>query len=858
MSDADVDFFTRPTTQKKSAKNYENIVTDEILDRLKGVESSGDTYALNPKTKAGGAYQFTPEQTITMHKQGITFNPLIEKEARQAARTYLQQLVNRNEGDIRKALAQYGGFDKVDSTDYVNKVMGITTPKSLTAQLAQTNAPVVDEDVSFFQRVGPPPTQPKEIDLTKPAFVYPRAFGTRTGTFPEKQQVTGSRQPPSLEGMGGSLAAIGDVVAGAPSALLGLAGYGGLRLAGRTPEQAQETAQSTAGLIAQPIGKLTGTAGTPAYEQDVLTAPLRQLGQYTQTKAKEISQATGIPEQDVEFGLNAGMLAAPKIAKTVVPPVARAIGGVAETVGDVRGQMAQQFAAKQGQPQPTAQPAQVAPQFQSGGSAAVAHTNAVKSALSEARPELQASLAGKNPLEITPQELKAIEIHNKFAKVDPEFVPTEAQALQDVAKLSDEYNFKAKPGYEALRAKFEQRDPMLIKGFNNVKEEFAPQHSGVGQQGKANNILEDIKTNYVDVDNVKIKNAYNDLNDLNGNFAVDMQQASKNALAKIEASKRTNRIPKEIKDTLDAYAKGEYEGSGIDFENLRTDIASDVRKAQKASDGTQVRILNLIRDSFEELPMKGENAIQFKQKADIARSLFKNQKDLLNPDSPKYNKAYAMAFEDNRTPTERLTVPHPASEKFFDSFVTGNKATPADLSRMLELVGKDSPAHSELIAGITDHLKQKAGVIDDKGNVSQAALRRELNKLGPRLDLLAGPEVANRLRNIGDVAELSEHVRNRGGGSANVSQSTITSEASAAQEALKGLGKAALNLKTGGISGAVESYMQPIFKAKQERLASEAAQKAQQESINRMVSPNAGINTQPTRIELNNMLPNRP
>jgi hypothetical protein len=854
MADADVDFFTRPTTQKKPAKNYENIVTDEILDRLKGVESSGDTYALNKQSKASGAYQFTPEQTITMHKKGIVFNPLVEKEARQAARTYLQQLVNQNEGDIKKALAQYGGFIKADPTEYVNKVMGVTTPKSPTAQLAQTSAPVTDEDVSFFQKVAPPPAQPtpEEQIGNQAAFgIYPRVSGRR--------EIIKQAKPPSLEGMGGSLAAIGDVIAGAPSALLGLAGYGGLRLAGRTPEQAQETAQSTASLIAQPIGKLTGTAGTPAYEQDVLTAPLRQLGQYTQTKAKEISARTGIPEQDVEFGLNAGMLAAPKLIKTVAPPVARAIGGVAETVGDVRGQMAQQFAAKQGQPQPTAQPTQVAPQFQSGGSAAVAHTNAVKSALSEARPELQASLSSKNPLEITPQELKAIEIHNKFAKVDPEFVPTEAQALQDVAKLSNEYNFKAKPGYEALRAKFEQRDPMLIKGFNNVKDEFAPQHSGVGQQGKANNILEDIKTNYVDVDNVNIKNAYNALNDLNGNFAVDMQQASKNALAKIEASKRTNRIPKEIKDILDSYAKGEYEGSGIDFENLRTDIASDVRKAQKASDGTQVRILNLIRDSFEELPMKGENAIQFKQKADIARNLFKNQKDLLNPDNPKYNKAYAMAFEDNRTPTERLTVAHPASEKFFESFVTGNKASPADLSRMLELVGKDSATHHELIAGITDHLKQKAGVIDDKGNVSQANLRKELNKLGPRLDLIAGPEVANRLRNIGDVAELSEHVRNKGGGSANVSQSTITTEASAAQEALKGIGKAALNLKTGGLSGAVESYMQPIFKAKQERLASEAAQKAQQESVNLMVSPTAGIATQPTtRIELKNMLPNRP
>jgi len=703
-------------------------------------------------------------------------------------------------------------------------------------------------DVKFF---GAPPqqevAQPKEVDLTKPAFVYPRAFGTRTGTFPEKQQVTGLRQPPSVKELPAEAAAIADIVGNAPSAILGTVGYGGLRLAGRTPKQAAETAYGTAGLIANPFGKLTGTEQSPNYQQSQFTAPLRQLGAFTKEKAEQLGQAYNQAPEDIEFAMQAGMLGAPKIVSGLTK--------VGNVVQDVRGQMAQQLAAKQaGQ---TAPPP-INPQFQSGGAAAVAHTNAVRSALSEARPDLQATLANKNPLEITPQELKAIEIHNKFAKVDPEFVPTEGQALQDVAKLSDEYNKNSKPGYEDLRAKFIQRDPMLIKGFNNVKEEFAPSHSGVGLQGKANNILEDIKTNHVDVDNLNIRNAYDALNDLNGNFAVDMQQAAKNALARVEAMKRTNRIPKELKETLDAYAKGEYEGSGIDFENIRTDTASDIRKAQKASDGTQVRILNLIRDSFEELPMKGENAIQFNEKANIARSLFKNQKDLLNPESPKYNKAYAMAFEDNRTPTERLTIAHPASEKFFESFVTGNKASPADLSRMLELVGKDSPTHHELIAGITDHLKQKAGVIDDKGNISQAALRRELTKLGPRLDLIAGPEVANRLRNIGDVAELSEHVRNKAGGSANVSQTAKTSEREAAKEVVGGLAETGLSLATGGKSGIVAAALKPMFKARQERLASEAAEKAQQEAVNRMVSPTAGINTQTPRIELNNMLPNRP
>jgi hypothetical protein len=844
------DFFDRPKAPKTTTKkSFPNVVTNEILDRLEQVESGGKPQdVVNPDSGAEGAYQFMPNTTKMLLAQGLKFNPKNRNEARGAARTYLQQLVDQNDGDVEKALAQYGGFIKKDPTNYVNMVMGRQPIGGTKQESDFFDRPVAPTIKTASGKEEPIPPTPEEKIANQAAFgIYPRMAGRR--------DVIEARKPPTTEGMGGSLAAIGDVVAGAPSALLGLAGYGGLRAFGRTPEQAAETAYGTAGLISQPIGKLTGTAGTPAYEKDVLTAPLRQLGQYTQSKAKEISQATGMSEQDAEFAINAGLLAAPKIAKTVVPPVMKAFGGAGEMVNDVRGQMAQQLAAKQ-----ATQP-QVAPQvpqpYQSGGSAAVAHTNAVRSALSKARPDLQATFANKNPLEVTPQDLKAIEIHNKFAKVDKDFVPTEAQALQDVAKLSDEYNLNSKPGYEDLRKKFIERDPFLIKGFNNVKEEFAPSHSGVGQQGKANNILEDVKINRVDVDNQNIKNAYTKLEEANnGKFPLDAKKVSEIALEKLNASDDIDFLPDTWKKRLDNYATGEKDLNLNKFENLRTQLAT-ARRAEK--DGNVRNAIGHIQDALEQLPLTDETAIQFKGLADNARNLFRAQKEVLDPKKPTYNKLYQMAYEDNRTPTEVMmgNVPHPAANGFFENFVAGNKTTPADLSRAIELVGKDSPAHQEIIAGLADHLKQKSGVIDDKGNVSQAALNKELNKLGPRLDLVAGSEVANRLRNIGDVAGLSDHVRNKAGGSANVSQTTKTSEREAAKEFVGGLAETGLNLATGGKSGVVAAALKPMFKARQERLATEAAQKAQQESVNRMVSPTAGISTTP-RIELNNMLPNRP
>jgi hypothetical protein len=152
-----------------------------------------------------------------------------------------------------------------------------------------------------------------------------------------------------------------------------------------------------------------------------------------------------------------------------------------------------------------------------------------------------------------------------------------------------------------------------------------------------------------------------------------------------------------------------------------------------------------------------------------------------------------------------------------------------------------------LVAGISDHLLKKAGVVDGKGNISQKALNDELTKLGPRLDLIAGPEAANRLRNIGDVASLTEHVRNRGGGSANVSQTATTQAREAELKAQKdfaaGVVEAGANIATGGKSGIVASALAPMFKARQERQLAEAAEVARQQRLKKTLSRSAGINS---------------
>ena len=106
------------------ATSEKGIVTDALLDSLKQVESSGNPKAVNKESGAMGAYQFMPNTVKMLEKQGIKFDPYNEAEARVAAKKYLEQLVEQNSGDVKKALAQYGGFKEKDPSSYVGKVLG--------------------------------------------------------------------------------------------------------------------------------------------------------------------------------------------------------------------------------------------------------------------------------------------------------------------------------------------------------------------------------------------------------------------------------------------------------------------------------------------------------------------------------------------------------------------------------------------------------------------------------------------------------------------------------------------------------------------------------------------------------------
>jgi hypothetical protein len=690
-------------------------------------------------------------------------------------------------------------------------------------------------DVGFFNK----PTAQQEIakqgvDLTKPAFVYPRAFGTRTGTFPEKQQVTGLRQPPSVSGLPAEAAAIADIVGNAPSAILGTVGYGGLRLAGRTPEQAAETAQGTAGLIANPFGKLTGTEQTPQYQQSQFTAPLRQLGEFTKEKSEQLGQAYGVAPQDVEFAMQAGMLGAPKIIS--------GLGKVGNVVQDVRGQMAQQLAAKQTQvPQP------VNPQFQSGGSAAVEHINAIREALAR-NPELQAKYKNVPPESFTPQDLTAIDTHNLFAKFDA--IPTEGQALRDTNLMSQEMNARLKD--PELNARIQERDPKVIAGFQKVREIIAPDVYETNPVQLANAPLEKMKADMLNHEQ-RIRDAFDKANNATGTgeSPIDVGELQNNIATALKKKQRTSYVPKELKDDLnEALSKGHL--TAEEYENFRTDTATIARTNK---DPMARQAAYIIREQLENVPLQGQFA-QYKPLFDEARNLTKQLKE------KEKIPAYRAAASDTRTPEQIDSgVPHSAANTFLEKHF-GEKTPQSDIDKMLSIIGKDSPEHQALMAARLDAIKKNSGVVNNQGVVSQKTLNKQVfEQYKGNADVMFGPEKYKELQDLAEFANLSEHVKGRH--SVNTSNTELLAEQNRIKEAAKEVaggfaaGKADLAIQSGTGIPMVGTLTRMFLKKKAEQQAAEQALAAERALSAKRLSPTAGITVEPPRIELNNMLPNR-
>ena len=789
---------TTPAAANTAAKkDYSQLITDKVLNGLKKTESSGDPYAINKDSKAMGAYQFTPSTVAMLHKQGIKFNPFDEPEARDAAKQYLTSMLNKNGGDLPKAIAQYGGFVTKDPSKYQKSVLGEQPTQSLQQTAAQ---PVqqASSDLLFDLIAGTSAAAPQTETIGG-------GRGGQGGPTAEQQNeirpnnVVQKTLQNALnlrnQAPGFATSAL-DVIGNFPSAVAGTVGYWSGRAGGLTDKEATASAGKVSGALANPFGRMTGMAETPEYQNATPTRIQEIIGSLFGKGAEAVGQKYGISPTDIEQGVSAAMMAVPfakapigrgvNAIKAALPEYTTQVAGAPVAVKGAMGQsvgaaemspkdiasMQATFASKRGE---LTQPTNAI--GQSIGAAATTDAARFAELMTRASPEVQMAVKAMTDAghKVDTAGLNALENHINFEEFGMKATPGEES--QNVALLSDEHNaVKSNP---ELAARLQERDPKLIEGFNKIKEEFAPEAHAVTQPERATVALEGLKEKYLGRE-ADTSQKYQALRDANGGeFPIDGKSFADNAIKQLHKDLSYEATPPVLLKALERFSNGEAM-TFEQFERLRTLTATEMRKG-----GTEGDTAVVIRQALEDLPLTGDAATTLKPLADAARKAAREQKQLMDPKSPKYNAAYTAAANDTRSAAEiALGVPHPASANFFDKHVIGKGASEMQLRRTIDELAGNQAALDELRAGTIHEAKTKSGVKDDTGSVSQAALNDFINnQMTGKLDVALGAEGAAKLRRLSDVATKSDHVRK--GGYANVSNTAIAQTPSPIAEKFK-------------------------------------------------------------------------
>jgi len=605
-------------------------------------------------------------------------------------------------------------------------------------------------------------------DLMKPEAINAAVSDVfSTAPPPTKtEKVTGSVGDKVRSFLRGS-AALADTLYGVVPGVAGMVTYAGARAAGQTPEQAGQTQARVTGAIERPVGKAFGVTETPEYKGEISQRAMEAVGKFVGETAESISKKTGIPVPEVEYYLNLGVTApaglrgtragaaisreaglaadaakaaAGKVvegAAVVTPaPVRSAVRATTEAIapGTTTPPVRPPTLGAPGQPAPAAP---VAPQPQMGrgsvGAAGVPDATIIRQALTSATPEFQ-QLYGNMPLDKvnTPVVMRHLEADTLPIPVRL----TEGQATGDVVKLSNEQNLKAKQ--PAFAQRFNEQNTQLVENVPLIRERAAPDVFATKTIESSQALIEAYKA-LDEARNVDIRAAYKALEDANGGaFPVDAQAIVRNADAKLAKKLKTNFVPPEIAADLKAFREGKPMNFE-EFEALRTNLAAEGRKADRAGDGNRSMAVSLIREALEDVPLKGE-AATLKPMADKARDLAKTRFDALKKDP-----AYKAAVDD--------AVP---ADKFFDKFVINgiNK----NINTMVETLGRDSVANQHMRAGTINWLSDKAGIVDGRGNFSQANYNKALKRLDDvnNFGAIFDPASQLQLRTLGNVAAYTQ------------------------------------------------------------------------------------------------------
>ena len=313
-------------------KPSKTVVTDQLLDAVKAVESGGNPRAVNPQSGAMGAYQFMPGTVKALQGQGVKFDPFNEPQAREAARGYLQTLLDKNGGDVDKALAQYGGFVTKDPSGYISKVkskMPAAPTDEISALILGTEkaaepAPKPAPKPVLFSSSGVPEGNlirkimqdrlaPKPVEMVPAA--TPDQIPTTT-VAPQPAAPKTEYKVGSMADLGKGIVSMADVAAGGLTGLVGQGSYAIQRAMGVPAPEAQKSVQEFVEKRTDPFGRALGITEDPAYKAEATRRLTSFIGENVGKGAAWIADKTGIPVGDVENMIGSlGLLPIPGAAK---------------------------------------------------------------------------------------------------------------------------------------------------------------------------------------------------------------------------------------------------------------------------------------------------------------------------------------------------------------------------------------------------------------------------------------------------------------------------------------------------------------------------------------------------------------
>jgi hypothetical protein len=786
-------------------KSSKTVVTDQLLDAVKAVESGGNARAVNPQSGAMGAYQFMPGTVKALQGQGVKFDPFNEPQSREAARGYLQTLLDKNDGNVDKALAQYGGYVTKDPSGYVGKVkskMPAAPTDEISALIlgtekAEEPAPKpAPKPVPFSSSGVPEGNLIRKIMqdrlAPKPAPTAPIAPAQipTTTVAPQPAAPQTEFKVGSMADLGKGIVSMADVAAGGLTGLVGQGSYAIQRAMGVPAPEAQKSVQEFVEKRTDPFGRALGITEDPAYKAEATRRLTNYIGENVGKGAAWIADKTGIPVGDVENMIGSlGLLPIPGAAK-VGQKAGAATYGAEQALRD-------QFAAKV-----------LAPKVEPGIGAPAAPAPTVPT-VGQPKPkvtyaELQAQLQQKQAAQAaketaltefanapTQRELQAIKAQQAKASVAPlagAIAPpgsVGAAAVNDVsavnaavAQLSPQYQAQFRgvdPRQIDLRAlESHLQADRLGLGLDFFTEGQSTQSPGalsfeMNERGKYPALSE--RFNQQDA---KLKTAVDRLHDRAvqnevGGSMYDHGVRQINEYQAIDNARNLD-ISQKYQALKDA-AGGNFPIDAPQFvqnarnlldENLKTEFLPESfeKRLERFESGEPLTFqkFEALRTNFAAEMRKAERAGDGNTK--YALSLVRQALE----DLPLKQEAQGLkSIADQARNAARERFDALAADPAYDAAVNGappdtfmekhvfSKTAPvSQVQLMRDTFGEGSIGSLNVESALINHLREKGGLVE-KSNVNQATYNKTFKALEEKLKAGAKPETVEDLRVLGDV-----------------------------------------------------------------------------------------------------------